>query len=168
MTLEREAAVAWLHARRPSGLAPSEAMEIWFGDLATQCEEIRQLLARVGQDGSLRLKPEDTAWRFLRFDLSSSLVRLLGGRKYGWTDALDEFSDTVWRADSTPQVPIPREIPDLGHASLALAETIELLVIALEEMREAHHVGDLLRRGFVQTCQLLIVVEAELAQLAQG
>ena len=161
-----EAGRTWIGNKRFGSAPPEPAMQEWFGTIASLSYQVSRSLKLVRLDGSVALAPGRAVDRYLRLDLLLGLLAMLSDNGYGWTDALEEFTDPLWRQDRNPDpVTTWAKYEPFGKASAELAETLDCLVEAFRRLRDWEYVGKLLRQTFIQVCRELILVESELARL---
>jgi hypothetical protein len=165
----REAARQWARTQRIRSTSRDADVEQWFGTLGGIGSEVLEHLRLVRTDGSVALDEPADMRLFLRFDLFSGLVILLSKErteKYGWSNALEEFTNPIWRQEQHPDPVSSWGRPvEFGRASAELAEALEQLLAAFRQPEGWEVVGRLLRRVFIQSCRELILVESELARL---
>ncbi|MEP6573353.1 MAG: hypothetical protein ABJD11_11685 [Gemmatimonadota bacterium] len=152
----------WSRSKQPP---PPEVVD-WFSELAGLCFQVRMKLRKIRSDGSVDLESGEAVELFFRMDLFNGLLAILSNGRYGWTDALESFTDPIFRATGEPDaVSTWGRSTDLGKASSELVSAFDLLLIAFENMEDWDAVGRLLRRVFIQVCRELILVESELARI---
>lgn len=180
---DKEVVGAWLRSRRQSGLEPGDSMQAWFVELVRFARALPPFLDQVRTDGSIQLQSAQRAATFLRIDLFFPVVTMLGLQQaqsersegaalgdgsncaYGWTAALDEFTDPVWRAQSAGNVAKWGDILPLGRLCTEYSETLGGLERGIFEMKSWEEVGRQLRKTFVKGCALLTRLEIEIAHL---
>jgi hypothetical protein len=158
-------------------------MEAWFVELVRFARSLPPFLSQVRADGAIELRPAQLAATFLRIDLFFPIVSMLGGRQarfselegdclagasrgvYGWSAALDEFTDPVWRTQGAGNVAGWGEVRPLGRLCAEYRETLSTLERSVFELKSWEEVGMQLRKTFVQSCALLIRLEVEIAHL---
>ncbi len=161
-----ELAGRWVRSQRFGSRLPSPQMEAWFRSMASVCSQVEKQLRLIRMDGALQLEADQPIVNFLRFEISHGLLAILDGRGYGWTNALEEFCDPLWRKRRWPLVSEKLLAANtLGAASAELADALSELLECFRHEGDWERVGAQMRRVFVLVCRQLILVEAELARM---
>src|ERR1043166_6245818 len=141
----------WVRERRHVRTSSGSLMEDWFCSLASVSIQVLDKLSRVRSDGSLSLRPGQTVEIYLRIDLFHGLLALLQEGRYGWTDALEELTDPIWREGTVPHlVPAWTGSADFGPAAAELSSTLRQFLSALRDLQGWEAMGVVMRRMFVQ------------------